>query len=182
MKTLTRTIIVIAVAAMSIAGCSSDDEQTSEEPTSTASEEADPFAPNLDDRALSVGEAREGQDVVTTLREVEYPYPPAESRQPDEGNEFVGLHLEQCVREGVAEPGITTYNAEWSAVTAEGQEYAGNGSYWSDWPSPKFPESVGSVAGRCVEGWLVLQVPESTQIERLMWRPEATPTAEWILP
>jgi hypothetical protein len=150
-------------------------------PTESPSAEADAlFAPNLGDRALKIGQTRDGEDVHTTLAEVKYPYPSAESRQPEEGNVFVGLRIEQCVDDDAAGDGDTTYNSEWSAVTEGGEEYGGSGSSWNDWPSPKFPESVSSVPGRCVKGWISLQVPKGTQFTSIIWRPGGDTVAEWI--
>lgn len=143
-------------------------------------EPADQYEANLGERALQVGETRDGMDVHTTLAEVKYPYPPGEFRQSDEGNVFLGLRIEQCVDDDADGESETTYNSEWSAVTESGEEYGGSGSSWNDWPSPKFPETVGAVPGRCVKGWIALQVPKGTEFTSIMWRPGGDPVAEWL--
>lgn len=144
--------------------------------------QADPFAPNIGDRSLKVGQPRKGRAIRTTLEDVRYPYPQTASRVPDEGNVWLGLRIEQCLAddEEVDTADVTTYNGEWAALTTQGTEYAGSGSSWSDWPSPKFPETVGLIAGRCNSGWLALEVPDGTKISSIMWRPQGQPTAEWI--
>jgi hypothetical protein len=180
-----RTLTLVAVAVLTVTGCSggSNDDTASDNPSPSAeaSETTDPFAPNLDDRALRVGQSRVGQDVTTTLAEVKNPYPPAEYRVPQDGNQFVGLRLEQCVKRDVEGQPESTFNGDWAAITPSGDEYTGNGSSWNDWPSPKFPELVGMIPGRCVKGWLQLEVPKGTQIDRLIYRPGGTPVAEWVL-
>ncbi len=148
------------------------------EPPTT--EPVDEFAANLGDRALKVGETRDGKDVHTTLHEVKYPYPPAEYRRPDDGNVFLGLRIEQCLDSDATDPGQSTYNGEWAAVAKSGDEYGGSGMSWNDWPEPKFPETVGTIPGRCIKGWISLQVPKDTDFTSIIWRPEGTPVAEWI--
>lgn len=174
---------------LAAAGCGEPDgEETSPAPTfsqeSTPTKAADPFAPNLGDRALKVGARRVGDDMVTMLHEVKYPLAPAEYRDPDEGKVFVGLSLEQCAEDDIPDDrlewSMTTYNGEWSAVTPSGEEYAGSGSSWNDWPSPKFPEATSVIPGRCVKGWLEIQVPEGIDIESFIWRPGGQAVAEWI--
>jgi hypothetical protein len=186
----TALISTLAVATLVLAGCGGDgdsgdkkaapDKATTAKPTPT--ETPDPFAANLGDRALTVGQTRDGQDVHTTLQKVKYPYPPGEFRKPQKGNDFVGLRLEQCVDDDAAtEDGLSTYNGEFAVVTTSGEEYSGSGSSWDDWPAPKFPETVGTVAGRCLKGWIALEVPKGTEFTSVMWRPEGTPVAEWDL-
>lgn len=153
-------------------------------PDPTPSEEDEPYAPNVGDRALTVGDTREGLSALTTLKAVRYPYPPGEYREPEPGNVFLGLELEQCVKADVEVdseyPLYSTYNGEWSAITPDGLEFGGDGSSWNDWPSPKFRESVTMSPGRCLKGWIALQVPKGTKITSLIWRPDGIETAEWI--
>jgi hypothetical protein len=189
----TALISTLAAATLVLAGCGggddSDDKKADPDKATTAkptpTETVDPFAANLGDRALSVGQTRDGQDVHTTLQKVKYPYPaePDIYREPKKGNDFVGLRIEQCVDDDatVDESSPSTYNGEFAAVTASGDEYAGSGEYWDDWPAPKFPESKGLVAGRCLKGWLALEVPKGTEFSTVIWRPEGTPVAEWKL-
>lgn len=168
-----------------LAACASSSERaedinsssTPTQPETTAS--ADPYAPNLGALALEVGERRDGRDVHTTLHEIRYPYPPGEFRKPDAGNVFVGLRIEQCLDSDPSEVPQSTYNGEWSVVTESGEEFGGSGSSWTDWPSPKFPELVGAIPGRCLKGWISLQVPKGTTLDSIMFRPGGDPVAEW---
>ncbi|WP_133059106.1 MULTISPECIES: hypothetical protein [unclassified Nocardioides] len=154
------------------------------EPEPTPTEAADTYAPNIGDRALTVGDTRVGRDVLTTLTSVKYPYPPAYAREPDPGNDFVGLELEQCFGKDVETdpdfPAQTTYNSEWVALDPQGYEYGGDGSSWNDWPTPKFPELVTMNSGRCYKGWIAIQAPKGTRIASVIWRPDGTETAEWL--
>jgi hypothetical protein len=154
------------------------------EPEPTPSEDDDPYAPNVGDRALRIGDTRVGEAVRTTLKSVKYPYPPDYAREPDAGNDFVGLEIEQCFnRDAQVDseyPDTTTYNGDWVVLSPKGFEFGGDGSSWSDWPSPKFPETVTLNPGRCYKGWISLQVPKGTKIASLVWRPAGTETAEWL--
>jgi hypothetical protein len=178
---------IAAVVVLMVAGCGGggggerDQPEPKGSPSAEASETADPFAYNVGDLALKVGETRKGSEVTTTLEKVEHPYPPGEYREPEAGNEFVGLRLKQCIIDKPSEATESTYNGDWSAVTPDGEEYSGNGSSWDDWPSPKFPELVEMIPGRCLKGWIALEVPEGTKFDRLIYRPGGTPVAEWLL-
>lgn len=168
----------LAILLLSVAGCGGSE---GDDTASESGESSDPYAPNLDDRALEVGEARRGEDVDTTLKAVKLPYPPEEYREPDNGNIFIGVELEQCTNEDAEGSGTATFNGEWSAITASGEEYTGDGSYWNDWPAPKYPENTDLVPGRCLKGWIAWQVPEDTEFEKVLWRPAGTSVAEWML-
>lgn len=141
-----------------------------------------PFAPNVGDRALRVGQRRQGRDFVTTLQEIRYPYPPAEYRDPKDGDVFVGLRVKQCYRKTSkpVDDAYSTYNGEWYVATPSGDQYPGNGESWSDWPSPKFPENVTLNPGDCLHGWLDVEVPEGIRIKKIVWRSEGETTAEWL--
>lgn len=196
-----RGLVCVCATALLLVGCSNDSGGPSAAPTATVTvtetpsvvepeveptptDEADPFAPNIGDRALKIGETRVGQAVRTTLKSVKYPYPPDYAREPDAGNDFVGLELEQCFGKDAEVdpeyPNTTTYNGDWVVLDPEGYEYGGDGSSWSDWPAPKFPESVTLNPGRCYKGWVSLQAPRGTKIASVVWRPGGTETAEWI--
>lgn len=176
----------MTLAFLLLAGCGgeepdSDSDSDASPKKSTTTATVDPFAPNLGDRALQVGETRKGKQVETTLKAVKYPYPPGQYRRPEKGNSFLGLRIEQCLHAGVTDQGDSTYNGEWAAVTESGEEYGGDGLSWNDWPSPKFPEATGLIPGRCLKGWIALQVPKGTKFQTVIWRSDGTPTAEWTV-
>jgi hypothetical protein len=190
-----RAVVVVALVLTTAAcGASGDDDEKGSSGRPSASEQSpkasspetsaseDPFAPNVGDRALRVGDKRVGHSVTTTLHEVKLPYPPATYRVPDPGKVFLGLRVEQCLAEGVTDAVYSTTNIDWAAVTPSGNEFASDGSSWHDWPAPRFPEYVTLSPGRCVKGWIAFQVPKSTKVESLIWRPEGGVTAaEWKL-
>lgn len=203
-----RSLVSVVVLVLLAAGCSSDGDsdsggepapavtvtQTVEVPTPTSdpteaqepTESEDPFAPNVGDRALKVGEPRVGSATTTTLLEVRDPYPSEYAREPDAGNRFVGIRVSQCVSEDF-DPSVdgdiySTYSGEWFMVTSDNDEYpGGSGSNWIDFPTPKFPESATINPGSCVKGWISMQAKERLQFEKLVWRPAGTTTAEWFL-
>jgi hypothetical protein len=203
---LKRGMLGVLAAALALSGCSGSDTGAkpgakdtvtatvtvtaspssviTESPEPSSTDSADASAPNVGESALTVGDTREGSALRTTLKTVRYPYPPAEYRQAESGNVFLGLELEQCVKADAEvdpdQPFYSTYNSEWSAVTPDGFEFGGDGSSWDDWPSPKFHESVTMSPGRCVKGWIAVQVPKGTKIASLIWRPDGVETAEWL--
>jgi hypothetical protein len=195
-------LLVAALSLLALAGCSSGSNSAESAapatvtvtasqspadppaltPSPTPSEEADPYAPNVGDQALTIGETRVGRDIRTTLAEVRYPYPPGTYRQPEAGNDFVGLRIRQCLRNGADMSDgelYSTYNGEWSAATKRGNQVAGGGSSWNDWPAPKFPEYVTMNPGDCLQGWIAFEVPRGTAITKFIWRPDGVTTAEW---
>lgn len=189
-----RIAIGIAALAFSLAACGGGDSGESAQATVTVTTtptpfeessppetiDADPYAPNLGDRALKVGQKRVGKEVSTRLIEVKYPMAPAEYRDPAKGNVFIGFRIEQCLNEGGSSENQTTYNGEWATVTASGEEYAGSGSSWTDWPAPKFPETVFMIPGRCSKGWIASEIPKGTKFDRIVYRPDGEPVAEWL--
>lgn len=194
-----RTLISVALLSLTLTACGGEGDaspgepvtvtQTVEVPTPTAdpteaqTSDAEQFEPNVGEDALRVGDARVGRITTTTLLEVRDPYPPAEYREPARGQRFVGLRVSQCVvddYDGADGDIYATYNGEWVAVTADNDEYPGDGSNWSDWPTPKFPENATVPAGSCVKGWLTVEIPERLRYDKFVWRPAGTTTAEWL--
>lgn len=197
MKTLRIMGTTLAALLLFTASCSSDDSSDSSptqkpsptklfEPEPEPTESVDPFAANLGETALTIGDTRDGREVDTTLHEIQFPLvdPNNEYRVPAEGNDFLGLRITQCLDEKAKpttdSPATATYNGDWSAVARSGVEYSGDGSSWDDWPSPKFPEFQGMIPGRCMKGWIQLEVPKGLRFTSILWRPEGTPTAEWL--
>jgi hypothetical protein len=200
-------LVVIAITA-ALAGCSNDPEDQAAEPAATAtvtvtadaseasepaastltaeptkeSEPAQPAEPNVGEKALRVGDTREGTGFRTTLLEIKYPYPPGQYREPQPGKQFLGLRLKQCMRTEAEPSGedYSTSGSDWYAATPNGEQYSGDGSSWNDWPSPKFPESVTLNPGDCLTGWIANEVPIGTKIVKIIWRPGGETTAEWL--
>ncbi|WP_134765706.1 hypothetical protein [Nocardioides sp. 1609] len=198
-----RTLISVAVLTLTLTACGGGDEpQTgptetvtvtstptflgdpTEAVTETPTEEADPFAPNIGDRSLKVGQPRIGTGITTVLLETDLGVT-EQYRDPEQGNQYYGLRVSTCVRKDfdTAADGdvYSTYPGEWYAVTKSGDEYTSSSSY-SDFPSPKYPENVTVAPGTCVKGWIAIEVPEDvSKYEKLVYRPGGETIAEWIL-
>lgn len=186
-------VLAASVVATAIAGCAGDGDAAAPGPKATVTvtetatpleatdlpEESPPpssFEPNVGDLALSVGETREGTAFRTTLEEIRFPYPPGQYREPESGNQFLGLRLEQCMRDSAeptdeyGEPLMSTYPGEWYAATPSGEQLTGGGE-WTDWPQPKFPTLVTMNPGECIKGWVTLEVHNGTKVAKIIWRP-----------
>lgn len=183
-----RIVLIAAAVLMMIpaTGCDSKPgPKTFPKTETTASDATDEHAPNVGGEALKLGQTRKGENFDTTLEEVKFPYPPGEYRKPsDPTNDFLALRIQECMHKDAkaAEDGSTesSYNGEWAAITSDGYDYSGSGSSWNDWPSPKFPETVGMIPGRCIKGWIAFEIPKKAEISRIQFRPSGTPVAEWI--
>lgn len=191
----------IAATTMVLAGCGGGDsgeegagseasspsaspssEAPSDEPTESEEPE-DPFAPNVGNRALQVGQARKGEEVVTTLLEVtpSYESSPETMRFAEAGMEWLAIRVRTCVRRNATHQNTSASTPQWAAVMKGGTEYRSD-SYFSDWPTPAYPDTVVVQPGRCVEGWMALEVPKGSKPRYLAWRPDYLSTvAEWRL-
>lgn len=150
--------------------------------SASAGPKAGKFDPNVGDRALRIGMTREGRATKTTLREIRYPYPPAQYREPEAGKQYVGLRISQCLRPGYdlrGEQLTATYNGEWYIASPSGAQVTSSTSY-NDWPAPKFPENVTISPGECLKGWLTVEVKKGFKIEKVIWRPAGETVAEWL--
>lgn len=187
------SVALAATALLTLTGCAGGESEPAPGAESGASAEAAPEpteapsseapAPNLGERALRLGEPREGSLITTTLLEFRQPYPPGTYRRPDAGHEWAGLRIEQCLK-GDADPAglLTSGTGDWAALTRDGEEFTGATHTWVDWPAPRFPDLTGMIPGRCSKGWIALQVPEGTKFDRILWRAEGvTPIAEWLV-
>ena len=169
-----------ATVTQTVTAAPSSDPTAADEPT----EQVDPYAPNVGDRSLQVGQARRGEDVSTTLLEVRDPYPPAQYRTPAAGAHFFGLRIAQCLAEDATSRRATysSYNGEFYVKTMTNDQYQGDGSSYGDFPSPKFPETVTLNPGDCLKGWLTLEIPdEAAEPTTVIFRPGGKTVAEWNL-
>lgn len=175
--------LVVSLAILA-SGCGSDSTSpngnaSSPKPSPSA---IDPAAPNVGERALKIGETREGISFETTLLKVRYPYPPGEYREPETGKAFVGMRVRVCMKEEAESTGedYSTYNGEWFAASSNGDQ-ATSSSSWDDWPAPKFPENVTMNPGECLRGWLSIEIPKKMKVAKIVYRPGGETVAEWIL-
>ena len=82
------------------------------------------------------------------MLKVNYPHPKADFMvgpyrvKEYDRVDFVGLRIRQCLRAGAevdaAAPVYNSYNGEFYVVTPNGNQIAGGGSSWNDWPTPRF--------------------------------------------
>lgn len=200
MKTRTRvarSLVMAASIALVVAGCGGDTkpsaaEETSESPSVSTSVEAtpsesptpeekvDPYAPNIGDRALNVGEPRRGKGVITTVLEVKQPYPPALYREPNPGKVWLGIRAKTCVKSNQTQT-LQVFWGEWAAVDGNFGTYPGSSTSWDDFPVPQYP-SYGEVnPGECVQGWLLVDLPRGKKVKKIVYRPGGQTIAEWTL-
>lgn len=138
--------------------------------------------PDVGPHALKVGQVREGIGVRTILQEVRRDLPPDLYRDPEAGNEWLGLRIRQCRRSSDRDGELSaTYNGEWAASTRRNDQYSGDGNSWPDWPTPKFPEMVTINPGECVQGWISWEIPTDLKLTKVIWRPDGQTVAEWVL-
>jgi hypothetical protein len=211
MRTTTRAALTIVVLAASLAGCggsggstsdSSADGAASSEPTATVtvtetvtatpsaeasetpSEEATPSAqePNVGDRALKIGQWREGTQVRT--RVVEF-FQPANAPKPsylqgDDDGDGAVARIEMCTREG-AKPTKGDIYGLFMAYDNSGGQYTQSSSTWGEWPPlPQLPDTVSIAPGKCLSGWVLISAPKATKLVTFdMSDGEGGSIAEW---
>ena len=139
--------------------------------------------PDVGDGSMTVGQVRRDDAFLISLIAMRHPYPTVRSREPERaGQQFLGLRVRQCLLKETPTSAdwdyYSTSNGEWSAVGPKGKKVVGTGSYWPDWPAPKFPENVTMDPGDCAEGWLLLEVPRGMKVAKVIWRSGGAMTAE----
>jgi hypothetical protein len=188
-----------------VGSCSADEEQPEAQETRTSSApsasvtttleattptqsttETGPSAavePNVGDRALRIGQTREGSLITTRLIAYRYPYPPGQYNEPTSGNQWFGLRVRQCLRDSAPPdqgPYMATSHDEWFITAPRGAQFSG-GLSDMHWPTPRFPEYAGMNPGECLIGWMVVEVPTGMKVERIVYRPLGSPAvAEWL--
>lgn len=138
--------------------------ETSETPTAEASPTAQ--EPNVGDRALKLGQWREGTNLRT--RVVEF-FQPANAPKPsylagDADGDGAVARVEMCVRAG-GEPAKGEIFDLFMAYDAAGGQYTRSGSSWGEWPPlPQLPIDITISPGKCLSGWVLLSAPKNTKI------------------
>lgn len=198
-----RFTFLVPLLSVTLAACGGGGGQAQEEPASTASasptptasanasesptasESVDPYAPNIGDRALKVGQAREGEGVVTRVTEYRgyMKHPSNPYIVPGKGNRWVGAKVEQCVRKSFGQPSevVSIYFA---VGDRSGGLYEAESSSWDDWPPlPQYPMIERQVQpGDCAVGWMLFQVPVATKVETVQFGDfygDGSVIAEW---
>ena len=148
----TVTVTVTATAAPSEAAT-----PTQSEPTAAAE-------PNVGDRALTVGQWREGTGLRSRVIEVRPADPGLRPNYLQGTSDGVGVTLKvrSCSRKSIRKPNaVSAY--DYSAQDAAGGLYEVSGSSWGEWPPlPQYPTEYKLGAGSCVEGWILLSAPAGT--------------------
>ena len=146
----------------------------SEAPSSTPSETETPTAdasptsvePNVGDRALKVGQWREGTGLRT--RVVEF-YQPSDGPMPSYLNGSSDAYgavarVEMCVPKG-AEPAKGDIWDLWFGYDTNGGQYTRSSSSWEVWPPlPQLPAETSISPGKCLSGWVLLSAPRDTKL------------------
>lgn len=156
---------------------------TAEAPGPVAAEPTS-SGPNVGDRALTVGQWREGTGIRTRVIKV---------RQPSEGipdylrgdAEATGatVLVRSCVRPGGDATVLSSYN--FVARDKSGAVYEASSSSWEVWPpQPQYPFGEREVrAGDCVQGWVLLTTPAGARVTSIELSDGSGGTAaEWRVP
>lgn len=166
-------------ATVTVTATPSTEPSETETPSETAS--ASPQDPNVGDRALRVGQWREGVSVRTRVAEF---FQPANAPKPSylTGSDGDGAvaRVEMCTRAG-AEPTKGDIYDLFMAYDANGGQYTRSGSSWGEWPPlPQLPVEASIAPGKCLSGWVLLSAPKDTKIVSVdMSDGEGGSIAEW---
>jgi hypothetical protein len=150
----------------------------------TPSADATPTAqePNTGDRALKVGQWREGINVRTRITEF---FQPANAPKPsylagDTDGDGAIAKVEMCVRSG-GEPAKGDIYDLFMGYDSSGGQYTQSSSTWGEWPPlPQLPSEVSIAPGKCLSGWVLLSAPKNTRFATVdMNDGEGGSIAEW---
>lgn len=171
-------------ATVTVTETVSADTSPSSTPSETTTTDASPVPqePNVGNRALKVGQWREGTQVRTRVAEF---YQPADAPKPsylrgtDDGDGAVA-RVEMCTRKD-ADPTKAEIYDLFMAYDANGGQYTRSGSSWGEWPPlPQLPINISIAPGKCLSGWVLLTAPKNTKVVTVdMSDGEGGSIAEW---
>lgn len=153
-------------------------------PSETATAEATPTTqePNVGDRALKVGQWREGTNIRTRVTEFLQPAiaPKPSYLAGDTDGDGAIAKIEMCVRPG-GEPVKGDIYDLFLAYDAGGGQYTQSSSTWGEWPPlPQLPSEVSIAPGKCLAGWVLVSAPRNTKLVTFdMSDGEGGSIAEW---
>lgn len=191
--------LLASMALLSVLmGCSGATDNPSATPTATmtvtktvtAASSSSPSAshtpnePNVGARALDVGQWREGTGARTLVSSIKQPseVTPPSYLQGEGDAEGALLRVKVCVRKSYNKP-MPVSSYDFFLYDKAGGEYTVGGSSWDEWPpGPQLPSDTKVAAGRCVTGWVLFPMQETTRIVRASYGSGADAVAEWRAP
>ncbi|WP_418062486.1 hypothetical protein [Pimelobacter simplex] len=169
------------VTTTETASAGASDPASPTDPTDPADPAASALEPNVGDRALRVGQWREGLALRTRVVEVRQPTAAA---QPDYLRDLpdasgAAVLVRSCLRKGEAPLWVTT--SDFVARDKSGGVYESASSSWEEWPPrPQYPFERELRAGQCLQGWVLLSAPNGTRISSIeLTSDDGTVSAEW---
>jgi hypothetical protein len=183
-NTPTATKTVTVTETVSVTPTPASTPTPSASPTPSGSKEAQPFAPNVGPRALTIGQTRQGSGFETTVYAVnQHPTPPSYMDPPGASLHWVTVRAKQCARPAQKQP----VEIDWTQYVLEDNsdgQYEANGSSWNDWPPlPQYPRGRKISRGACGVGWMLFSVPNGTKVTRVALSDGAGGlAAEWEIP
>ncbi|GGO86577.1 hypothetical protein GCM10011584_09230 [Nocardioides phosphati] len=137
--------------------------------------------PQVGDGALQIGQVRHGSGIDTTVMEVQIPLRGRPDYLADEPDVFAGIRAKECAHADATE----SFDIGWSdfaLVDPDGSSYPGASESWDDWPPKPHLPMVGTLgAGRCVQGWVLVELPAGAKVGRVALGDPGDPAAEWLL-
>lgn len=117
--------------------------------------------------------------MTSTVLKVDLAMKYPEWAKPDKGGHWAGLRVKTCTAADEAQP-IDVSRSDWYVATAGGVAFSPNLDV-SGWPTGKYPEEGKVAPGRCATGWVVIQVPDSANPDRVTLGLPANAVAEWLV-
>lgn len=141
-------------------------------------------AVNVGDKALKIGQWREGAEIRTRVRSF------TQSADVTLPSYLVGdseaqgaiADVEMCARESVTAPITGTAHGHFVVFDGDGGRYQQASSSWDVWPPrPQFPTDLSLAGGQCSRGWILFSVPADTRITKISNGGADPATAEWLI-
>lgn len=134
--------------------------------------------PNLGDDALKVGETRFGTAVSTTVLKVKDDYRDGGYQAPDNGGRYLGVQVKSCLTDTSVRDIVVSWS-DFEAANADGESFPAASSMYEGFPNTPYPFSESALKAGCRKGWLLIEVPKGTKVDRVRLAPD-DPSAEWI--
>ncbi len=167
----------LAVVA-TLTGCDAGEVLSSDDPDPDAATTSEPSADALQG-ALSLGETFEGETSTTVEGAVrgegDQSWTPA-----GEGYEWLSVTARTCVPAGASGTEVGWY--QWAATGADGGWYPADVDYGNGRPTGQYPRMAEVTPGTCVEGRLLIPVPQQAEVVTLVNADESgVPQGTWLV-